>query len=256
MFSIKNIQELNHLEMSVYQYVMQHQDAIPYMRIREFASDTHVSTTTILRFCKKMGCDGYAEFKLKMKEHIGYQKNIHIPEDISELRVFLERMDSKIYQQKLDEAASMIAQADRVICVGVSNSGYVAQYAARYFSGFGKFSMAITDPFYPMWQLNIMHNTVVLVFSISGEVSQVAQLTDQLKQRHCRIISITNTEKCTVAQLAELNLCHYITMRRGDSNADFTAHSMEAILDYTSQAPAVIVAETLAKRVAARLQEE
>ena len=44
-----------------------------------------------------------------------------------------------------------------------------------------------------------------------------------------------NTEKCTVAQLAELNLCHYITMRRGDSNADFTAHSMEAILDYTSQ---------------------
>ncbi len=65
-----------------------------------------------------------------------------------------------------------------------------------------------------------------------------------------------NTEKCTVAQLAELNLCHYITMRRGDSNADFTAHSMEAILDYTSQAPAVIVAETLAKRVAARLQEE
>ncbi len=29
MFSIQNIQELNHLEMSVYQYVMQHQDAIP-----------------------------------------------------------------------------------------------------------------------------------------------------------------------------------------------------------------------------------
>ncbi len=65
-----------------------------------------------------------------------------------------------------------------------------------------------------------------------------------------------NTEKCTVAQLAELNLCHYITMRRGDSNADFTARSMKAILDYTSQAPAVIVAETLAKRVAGRLQEE
>lgn len=255
MFSIQNIQELNDLEMSVYQYVMQHQDAIPYMRIREFASDAHVSTTTILRFCKKMGCDGYSEFKLKVKEHIGHKGNVNVPEDISELRVFLERMDSEIYQQKLNEAASIVAKADRVFCVGVSNSGYVAQYAARYFSGFGKFSIAITDPFYPMWQLNEIQNTVALVFSISGEVSQVTQITNHLKQHHCHIISITNTEKCTVAQLAELNLCHYITMRRGENNTDFKTHSMKAIIDYTSQAPALIIAETLAKRVAGRLQE-
>lgn len=256
MFTIQNIQDLNDLEMSVYQYVMQHQDAIPYMRIRELASNAHVSTTTILRFCKKLGCDGYLEFKLKMKEHLGNQRNVHVPEDLSELKVFLERVDSEAYQQKLNEAASMIAQADRVFCVGVSNSGYVAQYAARYFSGFGKFSMAITDPFYPMWQMNDMENTVALVFSISGEVSQVTQITNQLKQHHCRIISITNTEKCTVAQLAELNFCHYITMRRGENNADFMNPRVEAIIDYTSQAPAVIVAETLAKRVASRLQEE
>ncbi|MFG6395494.1 MAG: MurR/RpiR family transcriptional regulator [Lachnospiraceae bacterium] len=256
MFNIKNIQDFNDLEMSVYQYVIQHQDAIPYMRIRELASDAHVSTTTILRFCKKAGCDGYLEFKLKMKEYIGNKVNVHIPEDLSELRAFLERMDSGIYQQKLNEAASMIAQADRVFCVGVSNSGYVAQYAARYFSGFGKFSMAVTDPFYPMWQMNEVQNTVALVFSISGEVSQVIQITNQLKQHNCRIVSITNTEKCTVAQMAELNLCHYITMRRGENNTDFKKHQIEAIIDYTSQVPAIIVAETLAKRVAGYLLEE
>lgn len=88
MFTIQNIQDLNDLEMSVYQYVMQHQDAIPYMRIRELASNAHVSTTTILRFCKKLGCDGYLEFKLKMKEHLGNQGNVHVPEDLSELKVF------------------------------------------------------------------------------------------------------------------------------------------------------------------------
>lgn len=256
MFSIQNIQGLNDLELSVYQYVMQHQDAIPYMRIRELASDAHVSTTTILRFCKKMGCEGYSEFKLKMKEQIGRKENVHVPEDLSELRAFLERVDSKNYQQRLDEAASMIAQADRVFCVGIANSGYVAQYAARYFSSFGKFSMAITDPFYPMWQLNPIQNTAALVFSISGEVSQVTQITDQLKQHDCRIISITNTEKCTVAQLADLNLCHYITMRRGENNVDFKTPKLKAIIDYTSQAPAVILAETLAKKVAGRLQED
>ena len=256
MFTIEKIQSLNELEMSVYQYVTLHQSAIPYMRIRELAAEAHVSSTTILRFCKKMGCDGFAEFKLKMKEQVGQQNVVQVPEDLSELKAFLERMESSAYQQKLDEAASMIAKADRVLCVGVSNSGYIAQYAARYFSTFGKFSMAVTDPFYPVWQLNDSVNTTALIFSISGEVAQTIQITNQLKRHLCQIISITNSEKCTIAQLSELNLAHYITMRRGKSDVDFTQPQIESIIDYSSQVPALIVAETLAKRVAARLQEE
>lgn len=54
-FSIQQLQELNELEMEVYQYIIQHQNAIPYMRIRELAAEAHVSTTTVLRFCRKMG---------------------------------------------------------------------------------------------------------------------------------------------------------------------------------------------------------
>ena len=32
--------------------------------------------STVLHFCKKIGCDGYAELKLKMKEY-NKQKNIN-----------------------------------------------------------------------------------------------------------------------------------------------------------------------------------
>ena len=256
MFTIEKIQNLNELEMIVYQYVIQHQSAIPYMHIRELASEAHVSASTIFRFCKKLGFDGYAEFKVKMKEYSGQKNEITVPEDLSELKAFLERMESARFQKKLDKAASIIARADRVLCVGVSNSGYIAQYSARYFSTFGKFSTALTDPFYPVWQFSGTTTTVALVFSISGEVMQTIQITNQLKQNNCHIISITNSEKSTVAQLSELNLSHYITMRRGKADADFTRPHAEALIDYTSQAPALIVAETLAKRVARRLKEE
>ena len=51
--SVRQIQNLNELEMQVYQYVMKHQNSVPYMRIRELAAEAHVSTTTILHFCKK-----------------------------------------------------------------------------------------------------------------------------------------------------------------------------------------------------------
>lgn len=54
MFTAQALKSLNELEMLVYQYVMEHRSAVPYMRIRELATEAHVSTT-VLHFCKKMG---------------------------------------------------------------------------------------------------------------------------------------------------------------------------------------------------------
>ena len=57
MFSEEMICSLNDLELEVYKYVVRNADKVCYMRIREFADAAHVSTSTILRFCKKAGCD-------------------------------------------------------------------------------------------------------------------------------------------------------------------------------------------------------
>ena len=81
MFTVEQVKSLNELELEVYQYVMQHQAAVPYMRIRELASEAHVSTTTILRFCKKLDCDGYAEFKYKLKQYLGQKNTVQVPDD-------------------------------------------------------------------------------------------------------------------------------------------------------------------------------
>ena len=67
MFTVEQIQSLNELEMEVYLYVMKHQSSVRYMRIRELAAEAHVSTTTVERFCKKMGCDGYSLWSLNSK---------------------------------------------------------------------------------------------------------------------------------------------------------------------------------------------
>ena len=92
MFTAEEIQSLNELELAVYKYVMQYKSTVAYMRIRELAAESHVSTSTVLRFCKKMGCDGYSEFKLRIKEQIGQKKVKKLPEDLSEIKAFLERL--------------------------------------------------------------------------------------------------------------------------------------------------------------------
>lgn len=243
MFTVEEIQNLNELELSVYEYVMQHKNAVSYMRIRELAAEAHVSTTTVLRFCKKMGCDGYTEFKLRMKEYAGQKSVAELPEDFSEIKAFFERMETKRFQQGLEKAAAMIARAEHIIFVGIGNSGYIGQYGARYFTNLGKFSLFISDPFYPLNMLDAA-STTAIVLSVSGEPEQVVTSVNELKRAGCGVISITNTEQSTVAKLADINLSYYISMHRGD-----------LLVDYTSQMPAVCLIETLGKRVRNRLTE-
>lgn len=243
MFTVEQIQSLNELELSVYEYVIQHKTVIPYMRIRELAAEAHVSTTTILRFCKKMDCDGYNEFKYKLKESMGQKSIQQLPEDIAEMRAFFDRVENIGFQKLLEKAASMIVRADRVIMVGIGNSGYIGEYAARYFTNLGKFSLYITDAFYPINMVDADY-TVAIVLSVSGEPVQIIDSIQGFKKSGCKVITITNSEQSTAAQLADLNISYYISQRRG-----------ELMVDYTSQVPAVYLIECLAKKVRNRLTE-
>lgn len=55
-FTYTQVSSLNETEAQVYNYVMDES-------ICELAHDTHVSTATVIRFCKKMGCSGFLELK-------------------------------------------------------------------------------------------------------------------------------------------------------------------------------------------------
>lgn len=70
MFSNDAIASFNELETSIYNYISQNLEKVAYMRIRELADETHVSSATILRFCRKLNCEGFSEFKVKLKMYL------------------------------------------------------------------------------------------------------------------------------------------------------------------------------------------
>lgn len=55
MLNSSEIQSLNELEMSVYNYVTAHQEEVAHIKIRDLANAAYVSTSTVLRFARK--CD-------------------------------------------------------------------------------------------------------------------------------------------------------------------------------------------------------
>lgn len=244
LFTAQQVKDLNELEMLVYQYVAAHPNTVPYMRIRELASEAHVSTTTVLHFCKKMGCDGYAQFKALLKSENGTPRSAQIPDSLEEVQAFFEQANSPEYQDLLDEAAAYIAKAERVFIVGIGNSGGIAAYGARYFSNIGKFALCITDPFYPA---TVSDNTSIaaILLSISGTTSEVHRLAREFKKQGASLIAITCTDDSPLAKLADLNLTHHISHIR----------TPETAYDSTTQLPAVYLLESLARRVVNRLSE-
>ncbi len=238
------IGSLNELELLVYRYIMEHPNTVPFMRIRELAAEAHVSTTTVLHFCKKMGCDGYAQFKWELKEQTGTNQEAHLPDTLSDLQNFLWRVGTPEYDAALDEAAGMIARAERVFLVGIGNSGSMAEYGARYLSNLGKFALSVTDPFYP---ITITPGTTItaVILSVSGETEQVLHLARQLKEKGTGLIAVTCSDQSSAAKLSDITLPYYTTVHR------LTRENY----DLTSQMPVLYLLEALSRRVYNRILE-
>ncbi|MDB1709818.1 MurR/RpiR family transcriptional regulator, partial [Enterococcus casseliflavus] len=60
-------------EWQLFQYVLNQQAEVCSMSIRELADTTKTSSTTVLRFCRKFDCEGFSEFKIKLKKTLQKQ---------------------------------------------------------------------------------------------------------------------------------------------------------------------------------------
>ncbi len=243
MFSVEQLQSLNDLEREVYEYVLKNQSNIQYMRIRELASGAHVSTSTVLRFCKKVGCNGYAEFKLKLKDYIRQSNSLQIPDDVTEVIDFLKKTAAEEFDRKLETLVDIIAHANNIFFVGSGMSGIVAKYGARYFSSIGKFCLYMDEPHYPT-ESRMLNNALAIIFSVSGESKDTIGHLQRFKERSCTIISVTNSENCTIARMSDYNIAYYVTYRRLKS------------YDITTQIPAISIIEKLGKKLYRHLSED
>lgn len=242
MFSNEIIASFNELETSLYNYIIQNSEKVAYMRIRELADETHVSTATILRFCRKVNCEGFTEFKVKLKMHVQENKKPMIKSSSHSFLEFFERTLNGDIEAKMKKAASIVTKADNVIFIGIGSSGILAEYGARYFSSLGKFSMYIKDPHFPIHS-KLMFNSVTIALSVSGENPFTVTHLHQLKQEGSKIISITNNKLSTIAKISDLNIPYYVTEEYLEET------------NITTQVPVVYILESIAREIY-RLQQE
>ncbi len=241
LFNHSAVASLNNLEMMVYNVVIKNRDKVMYMTIRELADAAGVSTTTVLRFCRKLECEGYSEFRVRFKLYLAQSEPQPANFGASEIISFFKSVNNDEFDRLLDQATNIILASERIIFVGVGTSGSLAKYGARFFSNVGKFSNHVDDPYFPVTN-DMAKNALAIVLSVSGETEEILRFASQFSLHHCKVMSITSHEHSALAKLADFNLSWHIPQTR-----------ISGGYDLTTQIPVIYILETLGRKLAKKL---
>ena len=107
----------------------------------QLADEVHVSTATVMRFCKKMGYSGFSELKYKIKEFYE-QQDQEDNYEINDIEGFVEHIKSNDYLDKLKKAADLIKGADSFQMLGLGVCRDISKYTADDFVEQGFIVMA------------------------------------------------------------------------------------------------------------------
>jgi DNA-binding MurR/RpiR family transcriptional regulator len=245
MFSNQVLNQFSELDYEVYNFILKNSEKIPYLTIREFANEAHVSTTTIARFCRKVNCNGFSEFKIRFKMEQESTKTIRQGFDSSSILDFFQKIETESFHEQLKSIANIIAEKKQIIFLGIGNSGIIAEYASRYFCNIGIFATGINNPMFPI-SLEFPEESIIIILSVEGETDILIENSEIIRQCNSTVVSITNRKNSTLARISDYNISYYIQGERMDYK--------KMKVDITSQIPAVYIVEALAKLTVQRKQ--
>ncbi|AVK64273.1 MurR/RpiR family transcriptional regulator [Lactobacillus sp. CBA3606] len=211
MFSYDQVQQLNRLEIEIYKYIMGHPVEVSTMTIRQLANQSHVSATTILRFLKRMGYDGYAEFKFTLREQLKQDAEQPLAKTVVPMRAFFDRLNIPAVTTKLQQATTLIQHAQTVVLIGAGTSKGLASYGTHLLANFGVYALQIAETTQPLpVQHRDLSQTVLLLLSVSGESEAVIQQGLYYQQSGAHLIVITASSHSTAAGIGDVVLTYDI----------------------------------------------
>lgn len=212
---------LNEQEQKVGQYVLDHPAEVVHLAIGDLAQLCAASDATIFRFSRKVGADGYGDFKIRLAQEMASARAATydavqtgdtladavrkvIAADMKALADTLQVLDLAA----LAHAAKVLFAARRVDIYGSGGAAVAALELQYKLMRVGVRSMAHTDG-----EMQIMSATLLtdedaaVAFSHSGRSVDVLSALKAAKERGARTIAITNHPASPIAQAAEIGLC-------------------------------------------------
>lgn len=214
--------DLSAKELEVAKYILAHTQELKNMSIQALAKLNHVSTSTVLRLCNKMGYSGFSDFKIDLISSTPKKATTEVLQDDINLNDSLQDVNRKVQAMEkssidethsmvnldaLDKAIDLIIKSNKIIIFGASSSGLVAKELEHQLI---KIKKDVNCHFDAHIQRSIAStldkNDLIIIISHSGATPECVELLKLGQKNGVPSIAITKMGQSQVSSLANVVL--------------------------------------------------
>ncbi|MEG0592448.1 MAG: MurR/RpiR family transcriptional regulator [Coprobacillus sp.] len=207
-------------EKEIAKYILNHGDDVLSLSVKELAKKTYTSPATIVRLCKKIGLEGYNDFKIKYSAELQYDLHhndridVNFPFSKDDSHTLISHKIASLSQEVISETIKLINfdQLDKIVDL-------IYQYHDIDIYGSGNSLLAAMSFQHKMMRIQrsinikILHgeqvfqsynaneNRLSIIISYSGETYELIQVAQTVKEKKSPLIVLTS--------IGDNHLSHY-----------------------------------------------
>lgn len=198
-------------------YLIAHQEDVINMSVSELAQNCDTSQATIIRFCKKIGCGGFHQLKLKLAGEQSRQEepaasneididnmeqSLHniMTSKVEEIKATFHNFDKKDLRQVVDA----ILKADLIEFAAMGNTIPIAMDGTYKFNQLGLH--AVTSPIWETQEAfarTMKEGDVFFAISASGASKRLIRMAEIVKKRGGVTVVITNQSRAPLTEICD-----------------------------------------------------
>lgn len=202
-------------EKTIYEWIKKNPSTVVKDSIESLAEDISTSKAAIIRFSKKIGYSGFAEFKFELSRYIisgireNENENMDIARSITSLYAgYIRQINDFIDLKDVEKIAKILSKAKRVKILGINRTGLSALQLRFRCAKIGFDAEAITDVILMDQMLESLNKgDVVIIFTTRAMNLKYYELIKDMSKNG--VISIVIT--CTKTDLIK-NSTHHILL--------------------------------------------
>ncbi len=200
-------------DQQVFKYILNNKEKCKNMTSQQLADACHISRTTLLRFCRKLDLNSFAELKYLLKS-LDIETNKSTSIDIDEACDNYHKIIDEIKNREYEDICSLIYKANTVYIYGTGNAQKAeSEEFKRIFLAAGKCVIDLFD----LGEVQMMQNQfadkdLFVIISLSGETAEGVNILKSILNTKINTISITRFENNTIARMCTNNL--YVSTKK------------------------------------------
>lgn len=195
---------LSHVERDIADFVLDHAQEVLHMSISTLAQTCGVGDSTVFRFCRRLGVDGYRDFRtalaLSLNSHSTEEPAASGPLEAQMLSVYngcvraLNETCRLLRQEQLDAAVRRLRASDRILLMGAGRTLVAVINAYEQLSPAVPGVCCALDPAQQRRQCDLLgEGDAVIAFADDDTPPAMLRLISQVHARGCFVLLLAAT---------------------------------------------------------------